>query len=67
MNRKGTVRAASRELFTVKNSDWTLTETEPGVFELASADGLKNLGGLSSKGLVSASAVISELARHLAQ
>jgi len=53
------------ELFRVHNSDWTITETVHGVFELSSTSGLEKIGGLTGKRLVSALAVISELDRHL--
>ena len=53
------------ELFRVQNSDWTITETERGIFELSSTSGAEKIGGLTAKQLVSALAVISELDRYL--
>jgi hypothetical protein len=54
------------EPFRIQNSDWTITETAPDIFELASHGGTKKkIGGLTGKRLVSALAVISELDRHL--
>jgi hypothetical protein len=65
LSRRVSARSASRELFTVKNSDWVVKETAPGVFALTSADGVKTLSDMSGKQLVSILAVISELDRHL--
>lgn len=56
---------SKRQLFTVKNSEWTIRETASDIFELRYLDGTR-IGGLRGKRLASALAVIAELARHLA-
>ena len=55
------------ELFHVRNSDWTITETAPGIFTFASVDETKKIEGLTGKCLVAANAVISELDRYLTE
>jgi len=65
--KRSPVRSASRELFTVRNSDWTLKETSAGLFEISSADGSSKVGPFPAAKLVSMLAVIGELDRHIRQ
>jgi len=60
-----TVRIASRELFTVKNDHWQVSEKTDGLYELTARDGSAKLGPMDGKKLVGSLAVISELERHL--
>jgi hypothetical protein len=53
------------ELFRVQNSDWTITETAPGIFDLTLTSTGAKIAGLPGALLVSALAVISELDRYL--
>jgi len=51
------------ELFEVRNSDWIIRETEPGVYELVK--GAKKIRGLSKRQLASLAGVVAEFDRHL--
>jgi hypothetical protein len=53
------------ELFHVRNSDWAVNETAPGVYELATADGSQKIGGLSGPQLAAAQAVVAALDRYI--
>ncbi len=57
--------ATAVALFEVKNSDWILRETGPGVFELVSRDDQWKITDIDGNSLASAGAVIAELDRHL--
>jgi hypothetical protein len=53
------------ELFRVRNSDWTVSETNAGKYELATADGSQKISGLTGQQLANALAVLAELDRHI--
>lgn len=60
-----TVRIASRELFTVMNDAWKVTETPSGLYELTARDESVKLDPMQGDKLVGVLAVVSELERHL--
>jgi hypothetical protein len=61
-----TVRIASRELFTVMNDHWQVSENENGLYILQSRDDpAVKLGPIEGAILAGIHAVISELERHL--
>jgi hypothetical protein len=47
------------------NDSWKVTETSPGLYELAARDGSAKLGPMKGDKLVGVLAVVSELERHL--
>jgi hypothetical protein len=53
------------EPFHVRNNEWIIMETKPGVFTLVLADESQKITGLTAKQLVAANAVVSELDRYL--
>lgn len=60
------MRQPSRELFTVKNDHWAVTESEQGLYTLLSrGQPDAKLGPMEGEQLVGVLAVISELDRHL--
>jgi hypothetical protein len=52
-------------LFQVQNGAWIVTETEPGVYELSTADGSQKISGLSAKACMAGQGVFAELERHI--
>lgn len=54
-----------RELFTVMNDHWKVSETSSGLYELVARVGTEKLGPMEGKKMVDILAVISELERHL--
>jgi len=62
---KGAAPSARRPPFAVMNDAWKVTETSPGLFELAARDGSAKLGPMKGDKLVGVLAVVSELERHL--
>ena len=65
--KRGMVRSASsaRELFTVMNDNWKISEAPSGLYELSVRDGSAKFGPLEGSKLVGVLAVLSELDRHL--
>jgi hypothetical protein len=64
--RRPTVRIASRELFTVMNDHWQVSENEDGLYTLLSRhDPTVKVGPMKGEALAGAYAVIGELERHL--
>jgi hypothetical protein len=64
--RRGTARSTNRELFTVLNDHWKISETKEGLYELSFRDNpTAKLGPMAGEKLVAVLAVISELNRHL--
>ena len=61
-----TVRIASRELFTVMNDHWQVSETEAGLYVLLLRDDpTVKIGPVGGAILAGIHSVISELERHL--
>jgi len=61
-----TVRIASRELFTVLNDHWQVSENEDGLYILQSRDDRAvKLGPMEGATLAGIHSVISELEKHL--
>jgi len=64
--RRPAVRIASRELFTVMNDHWQVSENEDGLYILQSRDDpTVKLGPIEGSTLAGIHAVISELEGHL--
>jgi len=64
--RRSRVRIASRELFTVMNDHWQVSENEDGLYILQSRDDPTiKLGPIEGAVLAGIHSVISELERHL--
>jgi hypothetical protein len=65
---RGTTRIASRELFTVMNDHWQVSENEDGLYILQSRDDPTiKLGPMEGATLAGIHAVIGELNRHLGE
>ena len=62
---KGAAPSACRPPFAVMNDSWKVTETSPGLYELAARDGSAKLGPMKGDKLAGVLAVVSELERHL--
>ena len=64
--RRPTVRSASRELFTVMNDHWQVSENEDGLYILQSRDDpAVKLGPMKGAILVGIHSVISQLEQYL--
>ena len=64
--RRSRVRIVSRELFTVMNDRWQVSENEDGLYTLQFRDDpTVKLGPMEGETLAGIHSVISELERHL--
>jgi len=56
---------AEKELFRIMNSEWTIEETTPGLFQISTARGKKKMRGLLSNQVLALNAIVAELDRYL--